>query len=182
MTTDKNNPTEETYNFKNRAEWLQALNNAPADSWIKKRSIGSKDSLFIPIAVQQALADLFFNEFDVFDEKYQLITNEIAATVKISVLPSYPNSEHRIISGSGTKPIQMDSGSSVKDFPKSKKLNALEYNLPASRSAAISNALSTFGNIFGRNVGRSVSVSFNLLSNMQKKKNKKKKEKKNEKS
>ena len=65
MTTDKENKKEikETYNFKSREVWMEALNAAPAPAWIEKRSVGNKDLPYISIAVQQALADMFFNEF-----------------------------------------------------------------------------------------------------------------------
>lgn len=149
--------TEETYRFKNRQDWQEALNAAPKEDWIKTRKLGGgKTSKYVPIPVQQALADIFFNEFDVFDEKYTEIQNEILCTVKIQILPSYPNSEHRTISGTGAKPIQMDKGAKPIDYPKGKKLNALEYCAPAARTMGISNALNTFGNVFGRNIGRAI--------------------------
>lgn len=151
------------HNFKNREEWRKALNKAPNDGWIQKRTLGGgKSSQYVPIPVQQALADIFFDEFDVFDESYTQIENEIICTVKIQILPSYPNSEHRVISGTGAKPISARSGSKPEDFPKGKIANALEYQAPNARSSAISNALDTFANIFGRNLGRAVSAGYNM--------------------
>ena len=164
--------TKETHNFKSRQEWQEALNEAPKKGWIKTRKLGgSRTSKYVPLAVQQALADVFFNEFDIIDANFQVVVNEIICTVKINILPSYPNSEPRTISGSGAKPIQTSSGSSTYKFPLGKITNALEYNCPASRSAAISNALTTFANIFGRNIGREmVSDGYNFSSKKKKKK------------
>lgn len=158
--------TKETYNFESREKWQDALNSAPKEDWIKSRDLGGgKTSKYLPIPYQQALADKLFSEFDVFDAQYEVIVNEIICTVKIQILPSYPNSEHRIISGTGAKPIQCDKGSTPSLFPKGKKTNALEYCAPAARTVAISNALSTFGNLFGRNVGRAqVSNSYKMKS------------------
>ena len=155
--------TEEYYNFTDRQKWQHGLNGTPKKNWVKSRNLGAgKKSFYIPIEVQQALADVFFNEFDVVKCEPMVIANEIVCTVTISLLPSYPNSEHRTITGSASKPIQCDSGSSPAKFPLGKKTNALEYNLPAARTAAISNALTTFGNVFGRNLGRSVSAGYNM--------------------
>lgn len=170
------NETVEEYNFKNRQEWQKALDAAPKNSWIKERNLGRKKSLYIPLAVQQALADIFFNECDVIDASFQVVVNEILCTVKISVLPSYPNSEHRIISGSGAKPIQASSGSIVSKFPRGKITNSLEYCSPAARAAAISNALTTFANIFGRNIGREeISSNYSMRGKDRKKPKKSKK-------
>jgi len=161
--------TEEKHKFKDKESWQAALNCAPNNNWIKSRSLGAgRTSKYIPIERQQGLADYFFDECDVFDEKYTNILNEILCTVKISILPSYPNSEQRIISGTGAKAILCKSGSMAENFPKGKISNSLEFNAPAARAAAISNALSTFGNVFGRNLGRAVSAGFNLANNKRK--------------
>lgn len=166
----KEKQTEEEHRFKTKEEWRIALNQSPNRSWISSRSIGAgKTSKYIAIPIQQALADVFFDEFDVFEEHYQQIENEILCTVKISCLPSYPNAEHRIISGTGAKPIAADSGSPVHKFPQGKKTNGLEYCAPNARISAIGNALTTFGNIFGRNLGRAVSTDFNLSDKKEKK-------------
>lgn len=166
---------EETFNFPDRQAWRDALDSAPKSGWIKSRNLGgTKKSKYVPIPVQQALADWFFVEFDVIDAKFEVITNEILCTVKINLLPSYPNSEHRTISGTGAKPIQSKSGSYVEKFPKGKITNSLEYCAPAARTMAISNALNTFANIFGRNIGRAiVSDGFNFNKKLKKDENKK---------
>lgn len=162
--------SKEKHNFTSRKKWQRALNAAPNKSMIKTRSLGgARKATYMPIEVQQALADYFFDEFDIIDSQFQLITNEILCTVKISVLPSYPNADHRIISGSGAKPVQCDSRAQIHQFPKGKKTNSLEYCAPAARSVAISNALITFANIFGRNLGRTVSAGFNFTDNKRKK-------------
>ena len=180
MTEEKQ--TKLKHNFPDRESWLAALNAAPNNSWTQQRSLGgNRKSTYLPIQYQQALQDIFFDEFDVIDEKYTVIVNEILCTVKCSGLPSYPNSEHRVFTGSGAKPIQVDSGSFPHRFPRGKKTNAVEYNAPAARSSAISNALSTIGNVFGRNLGRAISAGYNLGDKMKKKAKKNKKSKKNKK-
>lgn len=165
MEKDKKQTTE-THNFKTKEDWKNALNQAPNEGWVKSRSLGAgKSSKYIPIPIQQALADIIFDEFDVFEEHYQQIENEILCTVKISCLPSYPNAEHRTISGTGAKPIAAKSGSLVHKFPQGKITNSLEYCAPNARTSAIGNALATFGNVFGRNLGRAVSTGFNMSKN-----------------
>ena len=156
----------EVYQYKDRESWIQALQKSPPDSWIKSRELGvGKKSKYIPLGIQQALADKFFRECDVVEEHYQVIVNEILCTVKISILPDYPYSEHRFITGTGSKPIQMDSGNSASKFPLGKKTNALEYNAPAARAAAMSNAFTTFANLFGRNLSREMATNFSLIRN-----------------
>jgi len=167
--SDKTIPTEEKYAFKNKAEWQEALNAAPKDIWIKARDLGGgRKSQYIPIPILQALADIFFAEFDVIDAQFKVIANEVLCTVKISFLPNYPNSEHRTMSGSGAKPIQAASGSKTHLFPEGKITNSLEYCAPAARTVAIGNALNTFGNVFGRNIGRAISSDYNMSSKKRK--------------
>jgi hypothetical protein len=162
------------HRFADQKSWQDGLNAVPNPKWVLERELGGgKTSKYLPLAVQQALADVFFLEADVISADFQMIQNEILCTVKMSVLPNYPNAEHRIICGSGAKPIQMDSGGIPSLYPKMKKVNATEYCAPAARSAAISNALTTFGNVFGRQLGRKVSSGFNLSSNKAKKNEKK---------
>lgn len=166
MSEKKIEEVEEIFQYKDKESWTQALQNSPPDSWIKSRSLGNgKSSKYIPLGIQQALADKFFRECDVVEENYQVIVNEILCTVKICYLPDYPYSDHRYMTGSGSKPIQMDTGSSPAKFPIGKKTNALEYNAPAARAAAISNAFTTFANLFGRNLGREMSSNFSLIRN-----------------
>jgi len=163
--------SKETTSFDSRDSWQEAINAAPNPNWIKSRDLGGgRKSKYLPVTVQQALADVFFLEIDVIEIKQSVIVNEIVTTVKISILPSYPNSEHRIISGVGSKPIQMRAGGVASSFPERKLTNSLEYCSPASKSAALSNALASFGNVFGRNLGRKVSDGFNLSKNKKKKK------------
>lgn len=156
----------QVFQFKDRESWIQALQNEPNEGWVKERVLGGgKTSHYVPLPIQQALADKFFRECDVIEEKYQVIVNEILCTVKICILPDYPDSEHRYITGTAAKPIQQDQGSFASSFPNAKKPNALEYNAPASRSAAISNAFTTFGNIFGRNLSREIKTGFSFIRN-----------------
>jgi len=162
------------HNFIDRKSFNEALNKAPNDSWVESRSLGfNKKSTYMPIQYQQALTDIFFDEFNVIDEKYTVMVNEILCVVKCVGLPSYPNSEYRTFTGVGVRPIQSDKGSTPSEFPKGKKTNALEYNAPAARTAAISNALSSLGNVFGRNLGRNVFSGYKMSNSKKKKKNKK---------
>lgn len=157
--------TEEIYRFKDRQDWFLALQEAPNPSWLKTRDLGKRKSSYIPLAIQQAVADLLFQEFDTVEEKYTLIQNELMCTIKIQFLPSYPNSEHRFMTGTGAKPIQQVKNSVASLFPDGKITNAIEYNAPAARAAAMSNALTSFANIFGRNLSREVPNNFSFFKN-----------------
>lgn len=132
----------EEYRFKNHKEWFQAMQEAPNPKWIKSRSLsGTKTSRYVPLGIQEALADLFFREVDVIDNIVEVYNGQILVRIKLSILPNYPNSEHRIISGVGAKVV-------------TKAGNSLEYGAPSAQSAAKSNSLTNFANIFGRNLNR----------------------------
>jgi len=153
--------TIEVYKFANRQEWLEALQEAPNPSTVKSRSLGSgKSSRYVPLGIQEALSDIFFRECDLMDNVLEVYNNQIIVRIKLSVLPNYPNSEHRIISGIGAKMI---TGAK----------NSLEYGAPASQSAAKSNALTNFGNIFGRNLNRDFSDGFTFVKKTKKKEDEK---------
>lgn len=160
------------FNFATFDQWRESLSKAPKREWTKSRNLGgNKKSTYIPLFVQQALADMFFREFDVIDENYVVVSNELICTVKIQFLPDYPDSEHRFMTGVAAKPIQQDSKIAASSFPTGKKTNALEYNAPASRSAAVSNALTNFANIFGRNLNRDVRNDYSMTKKQNKEKN-----------
>ena len=151
----------EYYRYKDIEEFKLALSANPSVKWMKDRNIGGgKSATYEPIEIKEALADRVFRSWEVCEEKYMNVLNEIVCTVKIIALPDYPGSDHMSFTGSASKPVQCDSGVKAEEFPKGKKANALEYCLPAVRSEAIGNALETLGNLFGRNVARSVSNDF----------------------
>lgn len=157
----------ESYRYKDFESYKVALSTPPPPAILKERSLGgNKTTTYEPIEVKQSFADVFFREWNVVDEKYFNILNEIVCTTKINALPDYPGADFITFTGSASKPIQIDAGTKTIpafkpfEFPKGKKANALEYCLPAVRSEAIGNAFETLGNIFGRSLGRSVSNDF----------------------
>ena len=145
--------TVEHYQFASRKEWLEKLQEAPSPSLIKSRSLGgSKASRYVPLGIQEALGDMFFRECDIIDNIVEVYDGQILVRIKLSVLPNYPNAEHRIISGVGAKVV---TGAK----------NSLEYGAPSAQSAAKSNALGNFANIFGRNLNREFSDGFSFVKN-----------------
>lgn len=153
--------TKEYYRFKNVEDYKLKLNSEPQEGWILTRDLGNgKKVSYMPIEMKESLADVIYREWNVVDEKYFNMLNEIVCTVKINALPDYPGADYETFTGSASKPIQTDSGSKADEFPKGKKTNALEYCLPAVRSEAIGCAFELKGNVFGRNVGRSASNNF----------------------
>lgn len=151
----------EFYRYADVEEFKLVLTSAPQEAWMKIRKLGGNKTVsYEPIEIKEALADRVFRSWEVADEKYMNVLNEIVCTVKIIAVPDYPSAEHMSFTGSASKPVQCDSGAIVHEFPKGKKANALEYCLPAVRSEAIANALETLGNLFGRNTGRKVSNDF----------------------
>lgn len=140
--------TTETYRFANRESWFDALQEAPSEKWIKTRDLsGSKKSRYIPLGIQEALADLFFRECDIIDNEIGYVNNQIVCRLKMSILPNYPNAEHRIIAGVGARVM-------------TKAGNSLEYGAASAQSAAKSNAFMNFANVFGRNLNRGFNDGF----------------------
>ncbi len=140
----------EYYKFANHRDWHEKMQEAPTSSLIKIRDLGQgKTSRYVPIGVQEALADVFFRECDIIDNIVEIYNNQILVRIKLSVLPNYPNAEHRIISGIGAKVI-------------TKAGNSLEYGGGSAQSAAKSNALTNFANIFGRNLNRDFTDGFSF--------------------
>ena len=152
------NKVVETYKFPNRLAYLKALDSCMPDDYIQIRDLGGgRKSRYLPAPIKEAIADEFFFYWNVIDEDYSIIANEILCTVKLVYMPNYPSADEMICTGSAATPIQMESYSKVGEFPAKKKLNALEYNVPSVRTEAISNALGSLGNIFGRSLGRKFS-------------------------
>ena len=153
---------EELYKFKDRNEYVKALDSVMPDKFVMKRDIPSGVHKYLPMAIKEAVADNIFQYWNIIDEKYTIIANELIATIKIVFVPAYPSADELFCTGSASVPIQMDKGGKISDFPNNKKRNALEYNLPSVRSEAASNALGTLGNIFGRNLSRKLSPNNSL--------------------
>lgn len=149
----------ENYKFSTRDEYLVAL-----DSVMPPNNYKVNDQVtYLPIEIQEALADVLFHYWNVIDEKYNNILNEIICTVKIEYMPNYPGADIHTCTGSAAHPITMLKGSKVAEFGEKKISNALGMALPASRSKAIGCALNSLGNIFGRNLGRkNLSIDFKL--------------------
>lgn len=147
--------TIETYYFENRDKWLEALSKAPDEKMIKTRSTGTGTHRYIPIEIQEAFADLFFRECDIIENEIGYVNGQIVCRIKLSVLPNYPNSEHRILAGIGAK-------------VETSKKNSLEYGAASAQATAKSNALLNFGNMFGRNLNRPVPDGFTLIGKKKK--------------
>jgi len=155
----------EDYKFKNRAEYIAALDSIMPKEYEQTRDVGNGSThRYYPQAIKEAIADDLFHQWNVINEQYINIANEMLCTVKLLIIPNYPGAQEFMCTGSAATPIQMDSGAKVTDFPHKKKKNALEYNTPSVRSEAIGNALGTLGNIFGRNLNRKLNSKQNLSS------------------
>ena len=155
----------EFYNFSTRADYLKALDQTLPEKFVQKRNVASGVYKYYPQAIKEALADKMFHSWHVIEEKYFNIANELCCTVKICYTPDYPGAEEFFCTGSAAIPIQMDAGSKPEAFPEGKKLNSCEYNMPAVRSEAISNALNLIGNIFGRMLSRKLNKNEYIAPN-----------------
>jgi len=147
----------ELFQFANRQEYIKALDSVMPEKYHRTRKLGgNRSTTYLPIPIQEAVADMMWHEWNVVDESYQIFINEIVCTIKIAYTPSYPQANEQFCTGSASKPIQMKKGSGIDEFPSAKQNNALEYNLPSVKKTAIGNALEGVGNIFGRNIGREI--------------------------
>lgn len=146
-----------TFNFTDRAAYLESLDSALPEKFYETRKLGTgKTATYLPFAYQEAMADKMFLYWNITNEEYTQILNEIICVVRITYTPSYPGAEELYCTGAAAHPIQMDAGAKPNEIGTKKKPNALEYCLPAARSAAISKALESLGNIFGRNLNRTI--------------------------
>lgn len=163
MANTKTEEKETEFRYADLKAFKDALQKAPKQDWVKKRDLGGgKKSNYIPLYVQQSVAEVMFRECYVIDETYQIVANEVLCVIKLQLLPDFPYAETFFTTGVAAKPIQQNSGAKAWDFPINKKANALEYNAPAAKSAAISNAFTNLGNVFGRNLNRDASNDFSM--------------------
>lgn len=135
------NAKQDSYSFANRDEYIKALDSVLNEKHIQKRDIGNgKTQRYYASAVQKAVADFMFQEWNVVEVK-PIPVNEkfITIQVKITFIPSYPGASEEFCSGIAS--ILLNSSK-----------NNLEYQLPAATSRAISDAFKLKGNIFGRNL------------------------------
>lgn len=150
---------QEQYRFTSREAYLKHLDMVLPPSCIQKRKIGNSTKDYYPIAIQESKAHEIFHYWNIIDEKYQTIANELICTVKLEYMPSYPGADVHTCTGTGSNAIEMSSGSKCSDFPNNKSLNALDKNLGSARSKAIGCALGSLGNIFGQNLSRKINES-----------------------
>jgi hypothetical protein len=144
----------EKFLFENREAYLKKMDSLLPDDFKQVRNVGSGTHVYYPHVIKEAVADMMFRYWNIVDEKYAIMVNELVCTVKVVFLPDYPDAQEQSCTGSASTPIQMDSGAKPSDFPAKKKINSLEYNLPSVRTEAVSNAFHSLGNIFGRNLNR----------------------------
>ena len=140
--------------MKNREEYVDALNSILPESYVQKRDVPTGTYLYLPAFLKESIADMLFEFWNVTKEDYALLVNELVCTVEVTYKPDYDGAPILKCTGSAAIPVQMNRGSVPSKFPIGKKTNALEYNMPAVRIEAISNALGSLGNIFGRNLSR----------------------------
>ena len=71
------------YSFQNREEYIKALDSVMPEKWISKRSLGGgKTHRYLPIAIKDAIADDLFLEWNIIDEQFINLHNELICTVK----------------------------------------------------------------------------------------------------
>lgn len=147
------------FRFTSREAYLKHLDMVLPPNCIQKRKVGNSTKDYLPIPLQESKAHEIFHYWNVIDEKYTNIANELICTVKIEYMPSYPGADIQTCTGSGSQAIEMSSGSKCSDFPNNKSLTALDKNLGSARSKAIGCALGSLGNIFGQNLSRKINDS-----------------------
>tara|TARA_R110000824_G_scaffold34903_3_gene110128 strand:+ start:156 stop:677 length:522 start_codon:yes stop_codon:yes gene_type:complete len=154
----ENSKLVQKHEFADYTAWNLALQDGPNEKWIATRDLSKgKVSSYLPLPIQEALADLFFRECDVIETSLEIENNQIISQVKISILPDYPHAEHRTISGIGARVM-------------TKAGNSLEYGCRSAKNAAKSEAFTDFANIFGRNLNREFSNDFSFVKSKETKK------------
>lgn len=108
----------------------------------------------LPITyVEHLLKKLYFGLYQIEVVSYAMIVNEITVHVRLSVF-------HPILGqwmkydGLGAIPVMQQAKSQVREFMDTKKVKALNINLPAAYSIAVKNAAKKIGKVFGADLNR----------------------------
>jgi hypothetical protein len=138
----------------------KSLNIKPPIKAIRTQTIDGKIVPYLPISyIEQNLKKLYFGLYQMEIISYQMIVNEICVHARIRVFHPLIR-EWMIYDGIGAVPVQQNSGSPVSDFVNTKKVKALQKNLPAAYALAIKNAAKKIGKLFGGDLGREYEEEF----------------------
>jgi hypothetical protein len=155
-------PTQEReFVFKNREGYREAMASAPPEGSFHERAVGGGNmSRYVPIQVQEALADTVFESWHVTDIDSEIFNGYIKTKVKIKYLPSFPDAEEMIVCGLAITPY-----AGKKDGLDSKQAGILVGAIAIGVQDGKRNALKGLGNLLGRNAARGVKDDFRIITN-----------------
>ena len=127
--------------------FIQLLNKAP------DKIMTDQKSKYIPISfIENGLDEIFFGQWDLKVNNYQVVANSIAVHVTLKVInPVTLKIQRR--DGLGAVPIRLKAGSKPTDFDQIQH-DSIQTGLPAAKAYAFKNAVQTLGKQFGRDVAR----------------------------
>lgn len=127
--------------------FIQLLNKAP------DKIMTDQKSKYIPISfIENGLDEIFFGQWDLKVNNYQVVANSIAVHVTLKVInPVTLKIQRR--DGLGAVPIRLKAGSKPTDFDQIQH-DSIQTGLPAAKAYAFKNAVQTLGKNFGRDVSR----------------------------
>ena len=127
--------------------FIQLLNKAP------DKIMAYQKSKYIPISfIENGLDEVYFGQWDLKVNSYQIIANSLAVHVTLKVTnPVTLKIQRR--DGLGAVPIRLKAGSKPTDFDQIQH-DSIQTGLPAAKAYAFKNAVQTLGKQFGRDVAR----------------------------
>lgn len=146
MTTEIDKPLNNS--LEKVEHFLDALNE-PVNPKAVRQNQGQS---YLPISYIEAQLDRFFKgAWSCEVVSYQLLVDSIAVHVRLKVY--LPGAGNITRDGLGAVPVQLAKGSARTEF-QNITTGAIQRNLPAAKSFALSNAAQSLGEQFGRNVVR----------------------------
>lgn len=137
------------------------INRKPPARVVKYQKVDGKDVPHLPISfIENTLKRVYFGLYQIELVSYQMIVNEICVHARIKVFHPLVR-EWMVYDGIGAVPVQQDAGSKVSDFIHTKKVKAVQKNLPAAYAFAIKNAAKKIGKLFGGDLGREFEEDYN---------------------
>jgi len=135
--------------------YTKHLNKSPDKTKIMKLDVGGgRQILYLPIShIEMLLDQYFFGLWETFNFKWQLIANEVVASIQLKV---YHPKLHIWLTrtGTGSVPIQQTSGSKIADILHEKIKNTLVKDFPHLEAECIKSAAHKLGKVFGRDLNR----------------------------
>lgn len=149
----------ELLTFEKNDKFLEFVNQAPPDSWVKEHPF-AKGVNYLPIDKVELLLKRIFQEYKVEILREGQLLNSIYVSVRLHY--KHPISGWTYQDGIAAVPVKTAKGKNASDM--AAILNdAIQTGLPAAESFAIKDAADKIGDIFGANLNRKDTLGFTSM-------------------